>query len=766
MAVALSSRGASGQQPDPDAPPRADAPTPPPPSVTKPKALHVPALRYPAGAEGEGVVVLELTILADGSVGDVKVRSGEEPFVGAALEAVPGWRFEPATRNGRPVAARVLFEVKLIHPIFIDDDPIVTRHPPERSEPEPKAPARVVEVVVRGRPADAPRTSFSRADVRELPGTFGDPFRAVEIVPGVAPVLTGLPFFFVRGAPPGNVGYFVDGIRVPQLYHLVLGPSVLHPGLVDTVEVYAGAPPVRYGRYAGAVVAATTLKPRADWHAEGNVRAVDAGALVEAPFDEGRGGAVFAGRYSYAGPIIRLFSPKLSLAYFDYQHRSHYEVSPGNQVSVFALGAYDRFDSTDGGLYGRLAMQFHRLDLRFDHEPDRATRLRAAVTLGFDRTEGNLFVTAGEATDRTAGARVELEHRVSDRTLFRAGADVSVDRLRSNVGGAPIGGEVDDLDLRLPNRTAVVTGARADVVLTPGARVTVTPGVRFDVFHSLGHTLLAADPRVSARFDVGDQLSLEHSLGIAHQPASFTLPLPAYELSDPGGELQKSVLSSAGVEWRPGDWTAKVALFQNVFFDQTDALTFARYDEDPERNVAYTDRGTGHSYGIELLLRRSLTRRVGGYLAYTLSRSERSIGRVHRAASFDRTHVVHGVIAVSLGGGIRLGSRVTSYSGLPAILRRGRYFAEEAGMAPPGPDPNIDGRLPAERRGRGFFRLDLRFEKRWPIGGAGRWVSAVAEVMNTTLTREVLETTCDMIRCEENIYGPITIPSVGVEFAL
>ncbi|MEI9949386.1 MAG: hypothetical protein WDO74_10485 [Pseudomonadota bacterium] len=32
-----------------------------------------------------------------------------------------------------------------------------------------------------------------------------------------------LPFFFVRGAPPGNVGYFLDGIRVPLLFHIALG---------------------------------------------------------------------------------------------------------------------------------------------------------------------------------------------------------------------------------------------------------------------------------------------------------------------------------------------------------------------------------------------------------------------------------------------------------------------------------------------------------------------------------------------------------------
>lgn len=43
------------------------------------------------------------------------------------------------------------------------------------------------------------------------------PSRRREAMPGVTPVASGVPYFFVRGAPPGNVGYFVDGVRVPLL---------------------------------------------------------------------------------------------------------------------------------------------------------------------------------------------------------------------------------------------------------------------------------------------------------------------------------------------------------------------------------------------------------------------------------------------------------------------------------------------------------------------------------------------------------------------
>src|SRR6185436_8822896 len=100
--------------------------------------------------------------------------------------------------------------------------------------------------------------SIARAEARQLPGAFGDPFRAIEAAPGLTPVLSGLPYFYVRGAPPSNVGYFFDGVRVPYLFHFGLGPAVVHPSLVDKLDLYPGSYPAAYGRFAGAIVAAET----------------------------------------------------------------------------------------------------------------------------------------------------------------------------------------------------------------------------------------------------------------------------------------------------------------------------------------------------------------------------------------------------------------------------------------------------------------------------------------------------------------------------
>src|SRR5678815_1393531 len=143
--------------------------------------------------------------------------------------------------------------------------------------------------------------------------------------PGVTPIISGLPFFYIRGAPPGNVGYFLDGVRVPYLFHVALGPSVIHPGMVDRVDLYPGAYPAEFGRYAGGIVTANATTPVPSLHGEWNLRVFDAGALVESGFANGRGTALVGGRYSYTAAIVSLIAPGVTLDYRDYQARVSYD---------------------------------------------------------------------------------------------------------------------------------------------------------------------------------------------------------------------------------------------------------------------------------------------------------------------------------------------------------------------------------------------------------------------------------------------------------
>ena len=144
----------------------------------------------------------------------------------------------------------------------------------------------------------------------------------MEALPGVTPIVSGLPFFYVRGAPPGNVGYFLDGVRVPFLFHVGLGPSVVAPTLIDRVDLYAGAYPAQFGRFAGGIVSGTLVPPETEWHGAAELRLVDVGGRIGGAFAGGQASVFAAARYSYTGAILSVVSPSVKVGYWDYQLRA------------------------------------------------------------------------------------------------------------------------------------------------------------------------------------------------------------------------------------------------------------------------------------------------------------------------------------------------------------------------------------------------------------------------------------------------------------
>ena len=89
---------------------------------------------------------------------------------------------------------------------------------------------------------------------------------------------------------------------------------------------------------------------------------------------------------------------------------------------------------------------------------------------------------------------------------------------------------------------------------------------------------------------------------------------------------------------------------------------------------------------MELLVRRSLAKRLTGWVSYTLSRSRRQENFITPSggdalttvpSDYDRTHVLNAVLAADLGRHWRAGARVVFYSGVP--------YSELAGNVPAPP---------------------------------------------------------------------------------
>src|SRR5437763_861242 len=117
-----------------------------------------------------------------------------------------------------------MFAPLLLTMLLISAGPATAQETAQQAPPitPPVAPR---DVTVRGQRREIGQTTLSAGDVREMPGAFGDPFRAIEALPAVSPIISGLPYFSIRGAPPNDNGYYLDGVRVPFLFHVGVGEA-------------------------------------------------------------------------------------------------------------------------------------------------------------------------------------------------------------------------------------------------------------------------------------------------------------------------------------------------------------------------------------------------------------------------------------------------------------------------------------------------------------------------------------------------------------
>jgi hypothetical protein len=707
-------------------------------AISPPRPIHT-AVDTPEEPLHRVVVLLELLVDAEGRVEQARLVDGPEPYARAALDAAPRFTFEPARQRGRATAAKIRFLVRFEPKELLVTPPARTSKTqrPDHHPSPPTAPGKgPLEVVVTAmRPAYTTGT-ITRLEAREIPGTFGDPLRAVESSTGVSPIFSGVPFFFVRGAPPGNVGFFLDGIRVPLLYHAVLGPSVIHPALIDHVDLNRGVAPPRFGRYAGAIVSAETRPPLERFGGEANVRVFDAGALVETPFANGRGHALVGGRYSYTGLLVSLLSDA-KLEYWDYQTRVDYATSRHGRIGVFAFGAYDHFAATNGTVERGGGLQFHRVDLRYDIDEARS-KTRIAFTTGYDRTGS----PSGALKDQLYAVRGLTQHRLHRNVALSYGSDFLVDRYALQIDRATA--EAPDIDALFPNRTDVQGSVFTELNYTPTEWIALAPGVRVDAYRIAGSTATAVDPRFSTTLRPNRTIYTAYTIGIGNQPPNFVPQVPAASIGTLKGGLQRafSMSSTVGANL-PHEFAVALTGFRAEYYNLLDPIGRDKdWSFDPN-NLNHRERGM--AYGVELEVRRSMTRRIGGFLSATFSHTERSSGDRESLSAFDRPIVLSAALGVELGYRIRAGARLAYYSGIP-----GHVFGDKGAR--------FDGSL----RSSPYYRADLRLERRWPIAGRGYW-AVVAEMLNATMSKEVTARNCGTLGCKDEVSGPIAIPSIGLE---
>ncbi len=604
---------------------------------------------------------------------------------------------------------------------------------------EPDLAAAKHETVVRAKPAQ-PAVRLSREELTQTAGTMGDPFRALESLPGVATVAWPAPIYAVRGSNPGNTGFFLDGMRMPALFHLALGPSVIHPYFFDDMQFFPGGYPARYGRYVAGIVAAETRAGAADQpHASVDVRLFDAGALVSAPLPD-NGSVVAAARYSYTGELVSLLDSDIRLSYWDYQLRVDRRVGPV-QLTLLALGSHDTLVPQRDDPSTEIDLDFHRVSLRAS-VPVMGGRLQGSLALGADHARAPISDVYPITVDALSAAPRLSFGRTSEYADASVGFDGDITRYAPLVAGTLQPQDTSDLGQR---RVTTQLAGYASVTLRPSPRFEVTPELRYDSYQVSGARAQDLGPRLAGR------IGLRHGAAIKFAGGRFT-QLPSLPLQIPGADgfglralgLQSAWQGSMGVEVHPLPALEVSATGYYQRYQLTDLRNpIVGTKPDPLADDFLINRDAV-AYGLELLVRRPVSERLYGWLSYTLSKNLRSYGGgAYGPSDWDQRHVFN-LVAGYRWGRTTLGGRAHVNTGRPYVLYEGY-----------GASPGIYvQRLPA------FYQIDLRIDRR--IVFDRFQLDLYGELVNATLTPEVYALTQNPAGMVEQKSFRLVLPSIGL----
>ena len=727
-----------------------------PPKLVEPVEPVYPEAKR-AGGEAANVA-LTLTIDRTGQVTDVAVAESAGPeFDQAAIDAARGLRFEAAQKNGEAVLAKIRYVVEFklapasepaaaAAPVAAAAVAVPAKAPSVAAPKAGEDEALDLEVQGEKPPREPTKHVIAAEEISRIPGTNGDAIRAIGNMPGVARPPGGDGMLIVRGSSPNDTAVFVDGTNIPMVYHFGGLSSVIPTEMLEKLDFYPGNFGPQYGRAMGGVVDVGVRSPRKD-RVGGLLQfdLIDARLLIEGPLSKSTRFMV-AGRRSWLdawlGPALKESGVGVTKApvYYDYQAMIEHDISRQTTLRLFAFGADDRFkltlnspDSRDPAIGGdaKQATNFARLQARLETRPSSTTRFTSQVSVGREAQHVSIGTLGFDVAVGSLDARSDVRVQVAPWLTAVAGIDIQYlnydvtwkappNNFDSTQNTGPLFGR-PTVELKGTGNVFRPAGY-AMLELTPVAGLKLFPGVRADYnADTKGWTV---DPRLGVRYDVHasyPRTTLKGGIGLYHQP-----PQP-YQSIEPFGSKgvgsPSAVHTSFGIEQ---ELSHPLELSVEGFYKDLNNLVVPVAAADSTGNgQSYQNNGSGRIYGSEFLLRYKPQGRFFGWVAYTLSRSERrdAASDALYTYEYDQTHILTALGSYKLGRGWQAGLRFRYISGTPYTPELGGVMDYDAGTyAPIGSNDRNSARTGA------FHQLDVRIDKTWTFSA---WkLSAYLDVQN------------------------------------
>ena len=581
-------------------------------------------------------------------------------------------------------------------------------------------------------PGVASQFVLGSRDLLALRGLVADdPFRAVQVLPGVA---TGDDFraeFALRGLGPPSIGVAVDGVDSPLLFHTVRGVQdtgsigLINSDIIESATLLAGAHPQRLGAHLGSRLDFTTRDgSRERLTVRGLLSASAASTVWEGPLGSSqRASWLVAVRKSYIDWLIRQIdsASDTTFGFSDAQGKVTVDLSPRQtlRVSLIAGQSVLRETEADAGPNAldraEVTTLIGNLQWRFTPSPRLAISQQA-------------YVLHADYANQVVGGRTREEGGDLDLTWRGGAAWAPKPGHLVEFGANAQALDAERIDRRfsalstttLRDATGELRSASGWMQYrwTPAARFSITPGVRLEHWHgprnsqdgdvsSTGQRYTRASPWLLTEVELKPQLRARFGAGVQHQAP--TIDQSFY--TPPGGELlpERGRTIEGGLEQRFGaTWRIAGTVYHRA---DRDGLRFVDGDVrliDDQLilpSAPYLANGlTGDTRGVELVLERRSVNGLNGWLSYAWNKSTVSDGTESFPSDYDQRHTVNAYVVYRWSGRTSLSARMRYGSNFPIA-----GYIEEVPDGYALSEQRNSARLPS------YSRLDLRADRTFTL---------------------------------------------------
>ncbi|MGI1677472.1 MAG: hypothetical protein K6L75_01960 [Cellvibrionaceae bacterium] len=572
-------------------------------------------------------------------------------------------------------------------------------------------------------------TTDIRPDTELLLNVAGagfDPLAAILSLPGVTFASDYSSEPAVRGSAPDDNGYYVDFIPARYVFH-IFGHSIFNHNLIHSFDLYPAAFSSQYSNATGAIIDVALRDPKQQpFTTTIDASFIGTGALIESRITDNQ-----AFYMSYRRSLIDLFIQdeediededsgvdidQIPIS-DDYQMKYTWDVNARHRLTALATGASDEVAAT--------FQESSNLALT---DPDFTGA--ASVDTSFDsqglawnwnsktnRHNSKLILTHTSDADDISYGTGQFLDVTTDRLMVRGHYDLQL----GNKHTLTFGGSVEETEYNLQLNAKIPPCTSLDTYCPTIDVPLLTFKTEFDVKTSIAyledqwqiadsfylrsgiHYLTDdylnhsdAEPRIRLEYEPSENWQLYLAYGHYSQ-----LPQPEEISPNIGSQNLEYIQSTHSVfglkQYFGNEWSWQV----DLYYKELDKLPLANAVS------RYTNDASGLAYGMEVLINKKLTDSFYGWLAVSLSHTERKNDLTNETSEFAYDKPV----IINLVGNYKLTENIIF--GIKWSIQSGSLYTPIIDTSPNINDPTIlepvYGELNSERHSI-YHRLDLRAE--------------------------------------------------------